>query len=231
MSDPASPKSTTLMNRLRHYFFTGLALLFPAAVTVYVLIWLFQVVDGFLGRYINRYWLNAHGYELPGVGLIMTVLLILLAGVLSSHFLGRWVFHKFEGWLARLPLVRRIYPSVKQLAEFLFTKDKQQAPFRRVVLVQYPRMGCYSIAFVTNESNVGQGPTGGPLLTLLIPTPPSPLTGPIILVPRDEVMPLDMTVEEAFKMVVSGGVLAPPIGPDGRRVASTKGDEDDPQDD
>ena len=231
MSDPVSPRSTPLMNRLRHYFFTGLALLFPAGVTVYVLLWLFRIVDGFLGRYINAYWLEHHGYELPGVGLIITLLIILLAGVLSSHFLGRWVFHKFEDWLVRLPLVRHIYPSVKQLAEFLFTKDKQQAPFRRVVLVEYPRLGCYSIALVTNESSLGQGQAVGPLLTLLIPTPPSPLTGPIILVPREQVMPIDMTVEEAFKMVVSGGVLAPPIGPDGRRVASAKSEEDDQQDD
>ena len=207
-----------MMARLRRYFVTGLATLFPLFVTLYALLWIFQLADGVLGRYINTYWEGQHGYKLPGVGLILSVLIVVLAGVLSSHFLGRWIFRTFEGWFMRLPLVRRIYPSVKQLAKFLFTTDKEQAPFRRVVLVEYPRPRCFSIAFVTNESRLPQEQGGGPCLILLIPTPPSPLTGPIILVPREDVTPLDITIEEAFKMIVSGGVLAPPLTAKGRRI-------------
>ena len=199
--------------RLRHYFFTGLATLFPAMVTLYLLLFLFNFVDGILGKYINAYWQRAYGYEIPGLGLVITILLILLAGWLSSHFFGQWMFRSIEGWLGRLPIVRRIYQPVKQLAEFLFTKAQQESAFRRVVFVQYPRPGAYSIAFVTNETTTVATGTPRILLTLLIPNPPSPFTGPIIFVPKEDVITLSMSVEEAVKLVVSGGIVAPQIQP------------------
>jgi uncharacterized membrane protein len=151
--------------------------------------------------------------------LVLTCALILLVGFLSSHFFGQWVFRSLEGWVGRLPLVRRVYQPVKQLAQFLFEKSEREAAFRRVVLVQYPRAGVYSLAFVTHESTTTV--TGSPktLLTLLIPNPPSPFTGPIIFVPEEEVIPLDLSVEDAVKLVVSGGVVAPPL------VASMKPDK------
>lgn len=197
--------------RLRRYFVAGLATLFPLVVTLYLLLVVFQFADGLLGRFINRYWLRTYGYEIQGLGLVMTVLLIFLTGVVSSHFFGQWMFRRFEGWLGRLPVVRRIYQPVKQLAQFLFEKSQREAAFRRVVLVQYPRPGVYSLAFVTNETSTTV--TGSPktLLTLLIPNPPSPFTGPIIFVPKEEVVPLKISVEEAVRLIVSGGVVAPSL--------------------
>ena len=197
--------------RLRRYFVAGLATLFPLVVTLYLVLVIFQFADGLLGRFINRYWLRTYGYEIPGLGLVMTVILILAVGVLSSHFFGQWLFRRFEGWFGTLPVVRRIYQPVKQLAKFLFEKSERDAAFRRVVLVQYPRPGAYSLAFVTNETTTAVTGSMKTLLTLLIPNPPSPFTGPIIFVPKEDVVPLNISVEEAVRLIVSGGIVAPPL--------------------
>ena len=187
----------------KRYFVTGLATLFPVAVTLWLVVKIFMAADGLLGQYF--------GLKIPGLGLVVTVLVILAVGVLSVHFFGRVLFRTIEGWLGRLPFVRKIYPVVKQLGQFLFTEEGGQAAFRRVVLVEYPRPGVHSIAFVTNELKTAA--TGAPktLLTLMIPTPPSPLTGPIVFVPAEDVIPLEMSVEEAFKLVLSGGVVGTPL--------------------
>ncbi len=202
--EPALPSFRVwLWQILRRYFITGLATLFPAWITIVVAVGLFKIVDGRLRALL--------GLNLPGLGLLVTVLIILAVGVLTVHFFGRVMFATVEGWLSRLPLVRSILPAVKQLVRFLFNEEGQMTGFRKVVLVEYPRAGCYTLAFVTNESITTA--TGSPqtLLTLLIPTPPSPWSGPLILVPKDSVIVLTMTVEEALKLVVSGGVVGAPI--------------------
>lgn len=188
---------------LRRYFLTGLATLFPIAITVYVAVAIFNVADGLLGDLL--------GFKLPGLGLIVTLLIILATGVLSTRVLGRVIFPTIETWFTRLPFVKNIFPAVKQLTTFLFSETDRHSAFRRVVLVPYPRPGVYSLAFVTNETHTSA--TGSPqtLLTLLIPNPPSPFTGPIIFAPKEDVILLDMSVEEAVKLVVSGGVVAPPL--------------------
>lgn len=149
---------------LRRYFVTGLATLFPVALTLLLLVQIFKFVDGFLGK--------ALGFQIPGLGLLVTIVVVLLVGVLSIHFFGRVLFRTFELLLMRVPIVRKVFPAVKQLAQFLFSEEARQTAFRRVVMVQYPRTGAYSLAFVTNESKTSA--TGSPqtLLTLLIPNPP-----------------------------------------------------------
>ena len=202
-SEPGGISFSVKMGRaLRRYFVTGLATLFPGAVTLYLLLAIFRFSDGLLGRYL--------GSKIPGLGLILTLLITLAVGVLSTHLIGRLVFPTIETWFIRLPLVRQIYPAVKQLTRFIFSKD-ERASFQRVVLVTYPRPGSYSLAFVTHEE--GTSVTGVPenLLTLLIPTPPSPWSGPLLFLPEKEVIPLKMTVEEAIKLIVSGGVISVPL--------------------
>jgi uncharacterized membrane protein len=192
-----------LRQALRRYFVTGLATLFPVAVTIWLLVQIFKFADGLLGK--------ALGFQIPGLGLLVTILVILAVGVLSIHFFGRLLFRTLELLLMRLPIVRKVFPAVKQLAQFIFSEEARQTAFRRVVLVQYPRAGAYSLAFVTNESKTSA--TGSPqtLLTLLIPNPPSPFTGPIIFVPQQDVIPLDLSVEDAVKLIVSGGVVTSPL--------------------
>ena len=207
MAPPTSPETPSLLVRvgqaMRRYFVTGLATLFPVAVTMFLVWQIFTFADGLLGQFF--------GFQILGLGLIVTILVILAVGVASVHFFGRVVFRTFEALFGRLPLIRNIYPAVKQLARFLFSEGNQQSRFRRVVLVQYPRPGAYSLAFVTNEARTAA--TGSPqtLLTLLIPNPPSPFTGPIIFVPEEDVVPLEMSVEDAVKLIVSGGVVAAPL--------------------
>jgi uncharacterized membrane protein len=182
---------------------TGLATLFPVAVTIAVVVVIFQFADRFLGR--------AFGLTSPGLGIVVTVAVIFIVGILSVHFFGRVLFQAIEGLLSRLPIIRKVYPAVKQLASFLFSEGGKGAAFSRVVLVQFPRAGAWSIAFVTNEAQTSMTGQQVTMLTLLIPTPPSPFTGPIVFVPEPDVVQLDLTVEDAIKLVVSGGVVAPPL--------------------
>ena len=200
--DAESPRSS-VRSVLRRYFVTGLATLFPVTVTLWLVVAIFQFADRVLGK--------ALGVAFPGLGLVVTVLVILVVGVFSIHFFGRVVFHTIEGALSRLPVVKEVYPAVKQLARFLFNEEGQQPSFRRVVLVAYPRPGLYSLAFVTNEGVTSALGPPRRLLTLLIPTPPSPFTGPIIFVPEEEVIPLDLSVEATLKLIVSGGVVGAPL--------------------
>ena len=188
---------------LRRYFVTGLATLFPVTVTIWLVVQIFLFTDGLLGRSL--------GIQIPGLGLLVTLLVIFAVGILAVHFFGRVLFRTFELLLMRLPIVRKIFPAVKQLAQFLFSEEARQAAFQRVILVQYPRAGAYSLAFVTNESKTSV--TGSPqtLLTVLVPNPPSPFTGPIIFVPQQDVIPLDLSVEDAVKLIVSGGVVTSPL--------------------
>jgi len=188
---------------LRRYFVAGLAALFPLVVTVQVIVWIFRTADRTLGRWL--------GFTHPGLGLLVTAGIVLAVGVFSIHFFGRVVFRTIEVWFTRLPVVGKIYPAVSQLARFLFSDGERKSAFRRVVLVEYPRSGVYSLAFVTGEEATEA--TGVPrrMLTLLIPQPPSPVTGPVIFVPAEDVRPLDMSVEDAVKLIMSGGVVAAPL--------------------
>lgn len=195
--------SVRIGQALRRYFLTGLATLFPLAVTIFLVWQIFNFADGFLG--------NLLGFRAPGLGLVVTILVILAVGIFTVHFFGRVAFRMIEVWFTRLPIIRKIFPAVKQLAQFLFDEGGRQAAFRRVVLVQYPRQGAYSLAFVTNEAKTSATGKQETLLTLLIPNPPSPFTGPIVFVPQSDVIPLDLSVEDAVKLIVSGGVVASPF--------------------
>lgn len=201
---PSPRFSARIGQALRRYFITGLATLFPVTVTVWLVVVIFQFADEhLLGRWL--------GQRFPGLGILATVIFILLVGVFSVHFFGRVVFQTLEIWLSRLPVFKKIYPATKQLAQFLFNQDEAAKQLRGVVLAEYPRAGAYCIAFVTNETETIANGRPQTLLTLLLPNPPSPFTGPVIFVPKEDVVPLDMTVEEAVKLIVSFGVVTPPL--------------------
>jgi uncharacterized membrane protein len=190
------------MNSLRRYFVAGLAALFPVAVTLLVVVKLFQFSEGWAHRLF--------GFTVPGLGLLITVSIILVVGFLSTHVIGRLIFPTLDTLLGRIPLIKSIYPAIKQLTQFLFQDGKGATMLRQVVLVEYPKSGIYSPAFVTNE--IRAAALGGKtMLVLLIPTPPSPFSGPMIFVPKESVIPLAISVEEALKMVVSAGVISAPL--------------------
>ena len=192
----------TKMNSVRRYFVAGLAALFPVTVTLYLVMALFRFSEGWAHRLF--------GFTVPGIGLLITVTIILVVGYLSTHVIGRLIFPAIDALFSRIPLIKSIYPALKQLTQFLFQQGQGTSMLRQVVLVEYPKTGIYSPAFVTNEipAPVLGGKT---MLALLIPTPPSPFSGPMIFVPKESVIPLAISVEEALKMVVSGGVLSLPL--------------------
>lgn len=193
---------------IKRNFIAGILVILPLLLTIYILVVLFQFADGILGKYINVYLRRFLGFYVPGLGLIIFLIIIFLVGFLTTHFLGRKLYLILDKGLRRFPLIRHVYPSIKQIIEFLFASQRQA--FKKAVLVQYPREGVWSVGFVTNEGlKEASDKTKQSLLNIFIPSSPGPLTGFFILVPRQEVIFLDIPIEEAIKLIVSGGLLNP----------------------
>ena len=195
--------------RLRTYFLAGLLVLIPLWVTVGILSWLFNVLDGFLGPRIYDYL----GHPVPGLGLAATVLLVFLIGLVTTNIVGRRVMAAVDGALQRIPLVRSIYTIAKQMSDSLL---QRHVNFQQVVLVEYPRRGMYQIGFVTG---VIEGPlqdelaarAGERVLNVFMPTTPNPMSGYLIMLPERDVQPLRISVQDGLKLLVSGGMAIPAL--------------------
>jgi uncharacterized membrane protein len=196
---------------LKRYFLTGLLVITPIWGTVLVLKTLFLSVDGILGDVLART-VMPESY-IPGLGIITLILLIFLAGVLGANFIGRRVVALWEDWLNRVPVVRGIYSTLKSMMDILSINDKGK--YNRVVLIQFPKNGHYCFAFVTGvTNNEVQDLSPDPLVHVYVPTSPNPTSGYFLLVPEREVISVDISVEEAMKLIVSGGLYSPstPLG-------------------
>ncbi len=196
-------------SRLRRYLITGILIWVPAGVTFLVLRLLVDLMDRtllLLPPSIRPE--TVLGFRVPGLGILLTVTLLLVTGFLAANLIGRRLVALWESILARIPLVNKIYSGAKQISEALFS-DKRQA-FRKVLLVEYPRRGAWSLAFLTSK-DLGeiQAKTDKQVLCVFVPTTPNPTSGFLITVPKEDVVELDMTVEEAFRMIISLGVLVP----------------------
>lgn len=193
-----------VMRRLRNYFVTGLLVILPSVVTGYVLWKVFVWVDGILGKLIARYL----GYNIPGVGFVATVVAVWFIGLLASNFIGRRLIALGEWILRKIPLVNKIYIGVQQIASVML-REKRPV-FQRAVMIEYPRRGVYSVAFVTNRTET-EFPVEGEkmLVTLFLPTTPNPTSGFLLIMPEDDVIDLSMSVEEAIKLIISGGSVLP----------------------
>lgn len=197
------------MLRLRNYFVTGLLLVLPVFITFYFLFFIFKFIDGIFGGLINSCLRSNFGFFIPGIGFIFGILAVLLSGFLATHFLGKRVLPALEKWVLKLPGSRQIYPSAKQIVSFLFSKDK--TAFRRVVLVEYPAKGIWSVGFITNEGfKEAQEKTQEELLHIFIPSTPGPWSGFLVLIPKRDVKFLDISIEDGVKLIISGGTLKPP---------------------
>ncbi|MDD5005107.1 MAG: DUF502 domain-containing protein [Candidatus Omnitrophica bacterium] len=193
---------------MRKYFITGSLIVLPALITIFLFLWLFRFLDGILGRYINYYLMSQYGYTIPGLGIIFAIIFILFVGFVATHLINRSVLLILEGWFVRFPLIKQIYPAVKQMVYFLFANTKTS--FKRTVLVEFPRKGIYSLGFMTNDGcKYFNEKTDKELVTVLIPTTPSPLTGYLIFVPKEDIVFVDISVEDALKIIISGGVVNP----------------------
>ncbi len=191
-----------MRHRLRTWFIAGLIVFLPVAITVSIIVWLFHLVDGLLGRLLPL----LIGRPIPGVGLVASVVVIFVIGALATNVLGKRLVGFFEGMMLRIPLARSIYAATKSISATLFLQ--RRAAFRRPVLIQWPRAGMYTVGFVTGDT-VGL-PTGRGVNVFVVTTP-NPTTGFLALVPEEEAQPLDMTIEEALKLVISGGIVSPAL--------------------
>ncbi|EKD74737.1 MAG: transmembrane protein [uncultured bacterium] len=197
------------MRLFRRYLIAGLFVWLPLWVTLLVIRFVIDVLDSTLSLLPRAYRPDElFGMHIPGLGVILSLVVLLLTGVLVTNFIGNWLIQAWESFLARIPLVRTIYAGVKKILETLFSPSGQS--FRKVLLVEYPRLGMWSIAFQTgNGAPVLNQAAGKEFITIFIPTTPNPTSGFLMLVPKDQVIELKMSVDAALKFVISLGVLQP----------------------
>ena len=205
------------MKRLRRYLVTGILVWAPIAVTFLLLRFAVNTLDRSLRLLPAAYRPEVLLQELfnteapvhiPGLGIILTFLILLVTGVLAANYVGRHVVGGWESLMQRIPVVRSIYSGAKNFAEIVFSDSNDS--FKNVLLIEYPRKGVYSLAFQTaSELGEVQAKTGEDVVCCFVPTTPNPTSGFVIMVPRNEVKVLAMTVDEALKMIISLGVVVP----------------------
>ena len=203
MSKPKKKRS--ILVKFRNYFFTGVVVLIPIGITLYFTLFLINISSKFLPKEINpNHYLP---YDIPGVEIIISIFLITLIGWLSLSFIGRKLLEILNNILKRIPILRTIYSALSQMTE-TFTKDESGK--KNVVLIEYPRKGMWAVGFATKD-NTGEisTKTKKNLVNVFIPTTPNPTSGFLLMFPKEEVIYLDMTFEEASKFIVSAGTSDP----------------------
>jgi len=202
---------------VKKYLLTGLLVWTPLAITVWVLTWLLGAMDGLFAWLLSAplALLPASAHEsieqlrrVPGMGVLVLGVGLLLTGVFATNIFGQWWLRQWSRLLHKIPIVRSVYSSVKQVSDTLFSSSGNA--FREAVLVQYPRQGSWTIAFVTGKpgGEVAQH-LAGPYISVYVPTTPNPTSGFFLMMPRADVVTLDMSVDEALKYIISMGVVAP----------------------
>lgn len=197
------------MKRIRRYLVAGILVWVPLGVTLLLINLLVGFMDRTLGLIPYAYRPETLlGFQIPGLGVILTIVILLVTGVLVANIVGRSVVGGWESLLERIPIVRSIYSAAKNFAEIVFS-DSGNA-FKKVYLVEYPRKGIYTLTFQT-ATDIGevQARTGDDVICCFVPTTPNPTSGFIIIVPKSDVIELDMSVDEAAKLIMSLGVVVP----------------------
>ena len=197
------------MHQLRRYLVAGLLVWVPLGVTLLVISFLVDTMDGTL-RLLPQAWRPEQvlGFRIPGLGALLTLAVVLVTGMIVSNLFGRELVRVWERILNRIPLVRSIYSGVKQITESLFTSGARS--FRKVVLVPYPHASSWTLAFLTGEgSPEARAKTGKELVSVFVPTTPNPTSGFFLMLPRETMIELDMSVDDGLKMLLSVGVVVP----------------------
>lgn len=195
---------------IKNYLLTGVLVLVPIGVTIYIVNFLVGLMDKFLKYLPTKYHPDTYlPFHVPGLGLILLFLLTLLTGLIARNYVGRRLVALGEKIVGRIPLVRGIYLSAKQLVESILVQSGKD--FKRVVLIPYPHKGSYALAFLTGvaEGEV-QDKTQKRVLNVFVPTTPNPTSGFYLMIPEDDVIMLNISVESAFKLIMSGGIITPP---------------------
>jgi uncharacterized membrane protein len=211
-----APVGPRLIARVRTYFLTGLVIAAPLAITFYLVWWFIQWIDSWMKPFIPARYLPEQylPFAVPGLGVVFAFILITILGFLTSNLLGRTLLTSGERLLGRMPLVRTIYGGLKQMFETMLTS--KASTFNKVVLIEYPRRELWSLAFVAtsakgevreilNESDEYEDE----IMSVYVPTTPNPTSGYLLFAKRKEMIELDMTIEEAAKLVITAGLVSP----------------------
>lgn len=210
--DPKTPKKKTLFGSLRASFLTGLIVIAPIGLTVWLLWTIVGWIDGWVlplvpARFLPEQYI---GINLRGVGVIFFLVFTVVVGWLAKGFIGRSLIRSAEGLVETLPVVRSVYGGLKQIAETVFSQSERS--FERACLVQYPRPGIWAIAFISTTAKAeiaDKIPVGEEKVSVFLPTTPNPTSGFLLFLPRSEVIELDMSVEDSAKLIISAGLVYP----------------------
>ncbi|MEI8173313.1 MAG: DUF502 domain-containing protein [Deltaproteobacteria bacterium] len=196
-----------MKSKLKKIFITGLAVIIPIGLTLYILVFLIDTMDNLLKIVPIRYQPEVLlGFRIPGLGVIVTVILIFICGLITKSYFGYKIVSSGEDLVDKIPFVRSIYQSIKQVSDSMFTD--RLSGFKKVVLVEFPRKGIYTLGFVTGvpgpeiRSKVGQNG-----ISVFLPTTPNPTSGYLVILPEDDLIQVDMSVEEALTYIISVGIV------------------------
>ena len=198
-----------MRRKIKTIFLTGIAAIIPVGLTVYILFHMIRMMDNLLKVIPPRFQPDdLLPFHIPGLGVIITIILIFVIGLITKSYIGNKAVMLGEWFVSKIPLVRSIYQATKQLVDAVFSEKSQS--FKKVVLIEYPRKGMYAVAFVTGEARGEvQTKTAQKCINVFVPTTPNPTSGFYIMAPEDDVIHMDMTVEDAFKLIISGGIISP----------------------
>ncbi len=209
---PLTPKGG-LGRKVRAYFITGLLVVIPLGLTYFIIKLLFLAIDDILSDRVSIFILQQFGVRLgerqiPGIGIVTLLLIILITGIIARNYVGRKIVDLGERTVQRIPLINRVYGATKQLSQAFFSAKREV--FKKPILFEYPRKGIYSIGFYTQDT---RGPVQTALeddvVSIFLPTTPNPTSGFLLFVPKSDIVDLDLTIEEALKLIISGGAIVP----------------------
>lgn len=193
----------TIGSLIRTYLLTGVFMLIPAAITLYIIYFIFQFSDGILGGALAE----RIGYQIPGMGLILTALICLLVGMIAQNYVGKRIIKGIDASMEKIPVVKSLYTGIKQVGNVIMQQNKSE--FKRVVLVEYPKVDSWALGFVTadflhpvNDERVAKN-----LVSIFVPTTPNPTSGFMLIISKDKIVDLNIDIEIAMKIVISGGLV------------------------
>ena len=210
---PGETVKLSIGRKLRRNFFTGLLVLVPLILSIYIIYAAFAIIDGLLGGLIAKFFTNTLRLQIlndpvPGVGFIALIVIIFLTGIVARNYFGRKLISLWSKIVAHIPVMNRIYGAIQQIVE-AFLSERSEV-FKKAVLIEYPRKDIYSIAFVTQDTKgLIQKTLDVDVVSVFLPTTPNPTSGFLLFVPKKETRELNISVEEAMKLVISGGAIVP----------------------
>lgn len=227
-------KKTGFIGRLRNYFFTGLIVVGPVSITIYIIWALISFVDSWVKPLLPKIWQpETYGFWVPGMGVVFSIIILIIVGAFVANLFGRTIISFGEQMVGRMPVVRGVYGALKQIFETVLSQS--QTSFQNVGIIEYPRKGLYSIVFVSTDTT-GEiadkcNYTGEGMLSIFLPTTPNPTSGYLLFVPRGDVTILEMKVEDAAKMVISAGLVVPEYQAGLQQLVQEAGENSDPDED